>query len=427
MALRIGQRLKLLTPNLIADGFTYGDIVSDHGNGYVTVLTIHREKGPEARFKLRIGPSDYQVVSGKPPFPKIDGERENFGKNRKGNGKGKGTESEGEGEGDGEAEGGEGEGEGEGETESSAEPKEAEVKEESEGGKPKKNGLLAAMEKMMRDVAKAEIAKAPKGAGGNIIVKVGDLPKVEMDGTPHVALERVLKLVAAGVSKRNVMLVGPAGCGKTTLASQVATALNLRFAAMACSPGMSESKLLGRVIPNISSGEEAYSPSPIVNAYTGGGVVLLDEMDNADPSILLVLNMFLDNGHVVLPNGELALRHKDTVVIASANTYGHGADRIYVGRSALDGATLDRFRGATLNLDYDMALEAVLCPEKNIRDEVYRIRNKVRDAKLRRIVSTRFLMDMRKLVLGVGDSMGEAVKACTTDWTDADRATVGIK
>jgi cobaltochelatase CobS len=422
MGLRIGQRLKLTTPNLIADGFTYGDVVTDHGNGYVTVLTIHREKGPEARFKLRIGPSDYQVVSGKPPFPKIDGERKNFGANRKGGSEKAAGAGEGEGDEDGDEEG-------EGDPEDGKAEKDAPEEKDEAKGEPKagKNGLMSALEKMMRDIAKAEVAKGGGKSGGSTVIKVGDLPPVELEGQPHSALERVLKLVAAGVSKRNVMLVGPAGCGKTTLGSQVAEVLKLRFAAISCSPGMSESKLLGRVVPNVSSGEEKYHESPIVKAYVDGGVILLDEMDNADPSILLVLNMFLDNGHVVLPNGELAIRHKSTVVIASANTYGHGADRIYVGRSALDGATLDRFRGATLNLDYDTKLEAHLCPEKNIRDEVYRIRSKVAAAKLRRIVSTRFLMDMRKLVLGVGDSMQEAVRACTTDWTEADRVTVGIK
>jgi hypothetical protein len=36
-------------------------------------------------------------------------------------------------------------------------------------------------------------------------------------------------------------------------------------------------------------------------------------------------------------------RHKDFICIAAANTFGMGANRVYVGRNQLDAATLDRF------------------------------------------------------------------------------------
>ena len=37
-------------------------------------------------------------------------------------------------------------------------------------------------------------------------------------------------------------------------------------------------------------------------------------------------------------------RHSDFICIACANTYGHGATSDYVGRTRLDGASLDRFQ-----------------------------------------------------------------------------------
>jgi hypothetical protein len=49
-------------------------------------------------------------------------------------------------------------------------------------------------------------------------------------------------------------------------------------------------------------------------------------------------------------------------VCAAANTYGTGADALYVGRNQLDAATLDRFY--VVEMDYDRKLEAKLAPEE---------------------------------------------------------------
>ena len=54
-----------------------------------------------------------------------------------------------------------------------------------------------------------------------------------------------------------------------------------------------------------------------------------------------------------------AKQHKDFVLVASANTVGKGANRIYVGRNAQDEASLDRFRIGQVEMDYDRALEAI--------------------------------------------------------------------
>src|SRR6185437_6887535 len=58
------------------------------------------------------------------------------------------------------------------------------------------------------------------------------------------------------------------------------------------------------------------------------------------------------------PDG-MVKRHDDFRCVASANTYGSGPDRQFVGRQAIDAATLDRFE--MVDVQVDQALEEALC------------------------------------------------------------------
>jgi cobaltochelatase CobS len=61
---------------------------------------------------------------------------------------------------------------------------------------------------------------------------------------------------------------------------------------------------------------------------------------------------------MAFPDG-MVKRHADFLAVASANTFGRGPDRKYVGRQAIDLATLDRF--TVEYIDVDQALEHTLC------------------------------------------------------------------
>ena len=80
-------------------------------------------------------------------------------------------------------------------------------------------------------------------------------------------------------------------------------------------------------------------------------------------------------------------RHKDFRIIAAANTWGKGSDMQYVGRNALDGATLDRFDN--IYLDYDRKLESNLYPNDEVLKFMWSFRDAVDKAKIHHIVSTR--------------------------------------
>lgn len=236
-------------------------------------------------------------------------------------------------------------------------------------------------------------APTPAAAVKEIKIQIDKRPTVTLDERPHPALEKVLRLVAA---RLNVLLVGPAGCGKSYLGGQVARSLNLPFGHISCSTGMSEGHLLGRLLPTGDAGTFEYTRSPFVERYEEGGVFLFDEVDAADANTVIILNTALANGHLAVPNRTVAPtagRHKDFVCLAAANTFGTGADRQYVGRNQLDEAFLDRFRIGQVVMDYDPGLEAYLCPDDNLRSRLLRYRSNAQAAKVRRVISTRFLKD----------------------------------
>ena len=256
---------------------------------------------------------------------------------------------------------------------------------------------------------------------------VNDRPFATCEGTHHRALPRLLKLRAAGFV--NFLIAGPAGSGKTTLAHDLARSMGLDFASVSCTSGMSETALTGRAMPNLTTGETCFQTTEFIRVYENGGVFLLDEIDAADPNVMLVINSALANGHMPLPNrtdAPQAVRHRDTVVICAANTWGRGADRQYVGRNQLDSAFLDRFVGSTLEVEYDRDLESQLVGDAHICARVWEIRGKVADLRLRRVVGTRFLLAVARLVKGAGESIPEALLACTVDWTADERSKAGV-
>lgn len=219
----------------------------------------------------------------------------------------------------------------------------------------------------------------------------GDIRKI--DGAVHPAIERIVQLAQA---RKNIFLPGPSGCGKSHLARQVAEALDLRFGCISCSAGMSESQLLGRMVPTGDHGQFEFLTTQFLECYENGGVFLFDEIDAADSNVLLVINSALANGHLSVPSrhdNPVATRHPDFVCIAAANTWGRGADRQYVGRNELDEATIDRFRIGCVPMDYDESLEAQLCPDADLRGRLQTYRRRVQENRLERIVSTRFIAE----------------------------------
>ena len=247
--------------------------------------------------------------------------------------------------------------------------------------------------------------------------------EVKFEGVMHHRFPLLAAAVAANV---NIMLVGPAGSGKTTAAKKVAEALGLPFYGTGAIN--SEYKLTGFI-----DAQGRIVSTAFRQAFEHGGVFLFDEYDGSLPGAVLPFNAAMANDWMDFPDG-CVKRHPDFRIIAGANTFGTGADRQYVGRNQLDAASLDRF--AILEWPYDEALEAAImgapAPKnaplpQDIRplqgdeaqslglrylDRVRAVRKAIDDLKVRHVVSPRAAVAGAKLL------------AAGWKWADVEDATV---
>lgn len=179
-----------------------------------------------------------------------------------------------------------------------------------------------------------------------IEIRKPDCDPVQIEGLVHSEFSHVLKMSPV----ENVMLVGGAGSGKTTIARQVAKALGLPF--YFTGAVQHEAKLLGFINPHGKYVETAF-----YRAWTQGGVFLMDEMDASDPQALLAINASLDCNLCDFPCGVVE-KHKDFHFIGASNTFGKGATMDYIGRNVQDEA--GRSRWYYIEINYDEAMEEAL-------------------------------------------------------------------
>jgi MoxR-like ATPase len=222
-----------------------------------------------------------------------------------------------------------------------------------------------------------------------IVVKKFD-GKTENLGIQHEVFRDVLTLAT---DRRNMWLIGPSGSGKTHLMESVAQAMNIPFYTISVGLQTSKTDLFGYMDANGN-----FVESMFYRAYVTGGLFLLDEADNGNANVLAMVNAATSNSLCAFPNG-MQKRHNDFIFCAAANTYGLGADTVYVGRNQIDGATRNRF--AFIVVDYDENLESALCDNTEWLSLVRRVRKAVLDLNEKVIVSPRAsICGARDIALG---------------------------
>jgi MoxR-like ATPase len=276
---------------------------------------------------------------------------------------------QGQGEGQGEGQGDEGRGEeGQGEGEAPQQP----------AG----NGVMPSIEDLVVGAVKARRTEVLEGLDLKTVTE--RVVRIVKPDLSHVVIagqhETFAELVEVLAQRDHVMLVGPAGTGKTTGAKKAAEALGLGWSYWACNPRVTASALMGFMDAN-----GQYVRTQFRDAYEHGLLFVLDEMDNAAEDLVVALNGAIENGVASFPDG-LVERHENFVVVATANTYGKGGSRVYT-RRQLDGASLDRF--VVLDWGYDQDLERQLAPVDDWTDFVQAVRAVVEEQTIREVVSMR--------------------------------------
>lgn len=274
----------------------------------------------------------------------------------------------------------------------------------------------------VRKEAVAEIEKAKKLFVTHQ-VKIGNKKPKPIGGVVPKQFE---KLIGLAQQRKNILMVGPSGCGKTHVAGMIGEALDMDYSAQSCSAGVSESIFTGWLLPRNSSKFE-YVESEFVRIYENGGVFLLDEFDNSDANLGVFLNMAIAQDHFFLPQrfgNTKVKKHKDFICVAAANTFGHGANGMYAGRVKLDGATLDRFKLGTVEMDYDENVENHVVENSQVLLWGRTLRQIIDKHRLQKVLSTRVMVDAADMINHQDWALADVNKAFFADWAREEIAMV---
>ncbi|HEL9629482.1 TPA: ATP-dependent Clp protease ATP-binding subunit [Streptococcus suis] len=150
------------------------------------------------------------------------------------------------------------------------------------------------------------------------------------------AVSRAIRRNRAGFDDGNrpigsFLFVGPTGVGKTELAKQLALDLFgnkdaiIRLDMSEYSDRTAVSKLIGTTAGYVGYDDNSHTLTERVrrNPYS---IVLLDEIEKADPQVITLLLQVLDDGHLTDGQGN-QVNFKNTIIIATSNAgFGYGVE-----------------------------------------------------------------------------------------------------
>lgn len=221
--------------------------------------------------------------------------------------------------------------------------------------------------------------------------------------------EKLKLIINAGI--KNIWMVGPAGCGKSTIARITAKELDRPYLCISCGIGTSATEFLGYKYPSRES-------TKFADYYSKPSIILIDEMTALDPAVGQVLNAALANDEIETTTGTVC-RHPDCIIIATSNTFGTGANRQYVANNQLDASTIDRFIGGILEVDYSTKYESTF--DKEVVTFVYTLRSIIKINNLRRVASTRMIQSGSLMKKAYFTSWKEML---IVNWTESEKEIV---
>lgn len=203
----------------------------------------------------------------------------------------------------------------------------------------------------VREIVREEVAKQEPTKVVHTI-KIVDAPEVTLPSQPHPLLDKVLSLVVNDrVTGRFPWLFGPAGSGKSTIARQVAEALNLPFYSVSSLQQKYE-------LEGYTDATGKLVETTFYKAAKEGGIFLFDEASTTSAEVQVAFNNMLANLVYNFPKEGMITAHKDFHIIAADNTTGRGGNKTYSARYSMDASTLDRY--IPIEVDYTMEQDMMM-------------------------------------------------------------------
>lgn len=217
--------------------------------------------------------------------------------------------------------------------------------------------------------------------------------------------------------RKNCFLWGHTGCGKSSLAINVAARLGEQMEIFNCDGETSTDNLIAKPWRR-ESGELVCIHGAAVRAYKEGKVLLLEEVDHANADILSAIHRIMENEQdfITLNIGdeEIVERHPKFSVIATANTNGSlDMSHLYPGVKQLNMAFLNRFAFFP-QMDYiHPSMEVkVLTAKTGIDESIAKMlvsvageaRRGLEQEQLNTVLSTRDLLHWSEGIVGLGMS-----------------------
>lgn len=259
------------------------------------------------------------------------------------------------------------------------------------------------------------------------------VPAVDDLFVPYGNFEDIKNITASGIFYPT-FITGLSGNGKTYMVEQICAQLKREVIRVNLTTETDEDALIGGL--RLIAGETKFVKGPVVRAMERGAILLLDEIDLADPSRIMCLQSILEgSGYFVKRTGEYVEPKEGFTVIATANTKGKGSSSgAFIGTKILNEAFLERFPVTFENPYPPVAVEKrilkKLFQKLGIEDEDFiqklvfwadTIRATYFDEAIDEIISTRRLVHISKAYAIFNDRM-KAIELCTNRFDEETKS-----